>query len=242
MKLTSSWILHASAAFFCSATALGQNGSQTWLQDDNFQRSISVYDPNGHAFVNKYDNVEGSPFLFDDWKMCDIEISGKKFDHCKMKLDLVSQSVHFLTTDGKEMQAQAGVIDHITFSDSSLEPASRYEFLSKLPPIDKHKNSDFYEVLAKGKIMMLKSISKRVVETKNEVSGDIRKEIVTDEDYYFEINGQMIAVKRDKAFILGLMDGGSRAKVESFASANKLGYKSYTDMAKIVSYYNSILG
>jgi hypothetical protein len=159
-----------------------------------------------------------------------------------MKLDLVSQSVHFLSTDGKEMQAQAGVIDHITFSDSSLEPAARYEFISKLPPIDRHKSSDFYEVLAKGKIIMLKSISKRVIETKNDLTGDVRREIATDEDYYVEISGQMMAIKRDKAFILGLMDAGNRAKVEGFAGTNKLGYKSYADLAKIVNYYNSIPG
>ncbi|MFO5234637.1 hypothetical protein RCL33_24625, partial [Salmonella enterica subsp. enterica serovar 1,4,[5],12:i:-] len=60
-------------------------------------------------------------------------------------------------------------------------------------------------VISDGKLLLLKSHSKKVDTRKNELSGEIVKEFVTYNDYYVLQNGNIIRLKRDKAFIQSLM-------------------------------------
>jgi len=67
----------------------------------------------------------------------------------------------------------------------------------------------------------------------------VSKELVTYEDYYLDISGKLVPVKRSRDFFLDKMSDRKK-EVEEFVQKNKLSYKSEADIKKIVDYYNSL--
>jgi hypothetical protein len=219
--------------------AIAQNGTQTWLQDDNFQKSISVYDPNGKAFVNTYTDIEGSPFFFDDWKPCNIRLNDNKtFTHVLLKLDLQSQSVHYLGANKSEMEVQPGLIKEIEIIDSAKDNITAYKFQSGFPSVNNKNENEFFQVLAEGKVTMLKLITKKISQDKNDFTSEVKSKFITTEDYFYFSKVVMQRVRRDKSIFDLLWD--QKDKVTAYIESNKLSYKSIDDIRKIITYYNSL--
>jgi hypothetical protein len=224
---------------FYSINSYAQNGTQTWLQDDKFQRTISVYDPDGKAFINKYNDIEGSPYFFDDWKPCNITLNDNKvFTNVLLKFDIQAQSIHYLNNNNKEMELQAGLIKEIVFIDSANNGRMEYRFQNGFPPVNNRKETDFYEVLAQGKVMLLKLITKKINQERDDFSGETRSKFITSEEYYFFSKILLQKVRRDKSIFDLLWD--KKDKVNDYVEKNKLSYKSIDDIKKIIDYYNTL--
>ena len=80
---TSISIIHAQAN---SVSTTGKWGSQ-----------IFISDVNGRAFENKYADVNGSPYLFPNFKFASIVLSdGRKYSNVSARLNLVEHEINFI--------------------------------------------------------------------------------------------------------------------------------------------------
>ena len=202
--------------------------------------SIAVFDTYGRTFTNPLADVSGTPYLLDDWKPASLLIRDKdRFNNIPVKLDLVNQEVHFISQKGVEMILPAGLVREISILDSSTGRRVQYKFRGGYPALESQSDNTLYLILSQGKIPLLEYLRKKVRVQKNDVSGEVSKELVTYEDYYLDISGKLVPVKRSRDFFLDKMSDRKK-EVEEFVQKNKLSYKSEADIKKIVDYYNSL--
>jgi len=125
------------------------------------------------------------------------------------------------------------------FTDSSSAKLQKYVFRSGFPAIDEQTINSFYQVLTEGNITMLEFFRKKILQRKNDVSGEITKEFETYEEYYVFLDNQMTKLKKDKDFILSLTKAKEK-EVQSYLATNKVNFKKWNDVQSLFSYYNSL--
>jgi hypothetical protein len=218
--------------------ALAQDGSG--FVTENKSLSINVFDQNGKAFVNPATEVTGSPFLANDWKNGTVvAASNRRYDSVKIRLNLFSQQVHFLNNSNLELALDKGYIREILLPDPKTGIPARMDFQNGFPAVDEQGINNFYEVLVKGKISLLLSIRKIIAQEKDEMSGEVRKEYKTYEDYYAYDGKTMQRIKKDKAFIENLL-ADRKDKVDTFITENKLKLRSFDEIQKVIEFYNAL--
>jgi hypothetical protein len=182
-----------------SANAHAQDG----FVQENASLSINVFDQNGKVFVNPAPEVAGSPFLTDKWRLGTLLIvTNRRFDSVKLRLNLFSQEVHFLDRNSNEMALAKGYIKEVTFSAG---PAGIGEarFRNGFPAVDEQDARNFYQVLAEGKLWLLHSYRKVILNEKDVMTGEVKKEYSLYENYYIYDGQSMQRVKKDKALVAG---------------------------------------
>ncbi|MFM9910027.1 MAG: hypothetical protein ACKVOW_11785 [Chitinophagaceae bacterium] len=205
-----------------------------WMND------LMILDVNGQPFKSPYENVEGSPFLFSDWKFATVLLSqGKKLQNIKVKIDLVSQEAHFVTVNNVEMVTPNGLVREIFFIDSTAGKNIPYKLRTGYPAIDYQNENNFYQLLVDGHTQLLKSVRKKVNAQKNDVSGETIKVLDAYEEYYVFNNGQLKRLKKEKEFVLELLKN-QKEKVDLFLKDNKTNFKNPEHLIKLFSYYNSL--
>jgi hypothetical protein len=214
--------------------------AQSSMTLNDFEHNAIFTDMNGKAFTNPDIDVAGTRFFMEAWKYGKIKVNDNtQFGNIRLRLDVKNQEVHFLKSDNVEMVAPAGSIKEIAIIDSAGVQPVTYTFQCGFPAIDNQHETNFYQLLCNGKIKLLKSTRKIIHQDKDDLSGEIKKEFRTYEDYYLYSVISMLRIKKDKAYILDLM-ANQKDKIEEYTKANNLGYKSIDDLRKIIDYYNSL--
>ena len=205
-----------------------------WMND------LIITDYNGVPFKTYYDNVQGYPYLFEDWKFANITLSkGKKFEKIKIRIDICKQEVHFITTNNREIVTPNGLITEVTFIDSAFANVNFFKLRAGFPPIDYQTENNFYQLLSGGRIQLLKSVRKKIIQQKNDVSGESVNIFDRYEDLYIFSNGQIKRLKKDKAFLLDQMNNQAE-KMEEYIKANKVNLKNTDNLIRVFDYYNSL--
>ncbi len=235
MKFPNSLLLFVLALLTTSGFA-----QQESFEGDLQHNSVRVFDANGKPFVNPNIDVEGSAFFIPEWKYGLITaIDNKVYSKRLLRLNFQSQEVHYLSENNQEMTLPAGMVKEITIFDSSIIPAAKYHFQSGFPPVDNLHNFTFYQIICEGKIKLLKSIRKLVVEDKNELAAHTTKEIKTYEDYYIFTGTSLIRVKRNNDLFLPLLKD-KKAEIDQYLKKTNLGTRNASDIKLILDYYNSL--
>ena len=164
--------------------------------------TYEVFDKNGRSFVNPAPDIAGTPFLREDWRLASLVINtNRRFDSVKVRINLYSQAVHFLDRNNNEMALAKGYIKEILFAGDIGAPGARYK--NGYPAADKQDVYSFYQVLAEGKWSLLLSSRKVIAQQRDEISGEVKREYRTYQDYYIYDGKTMQRVKKDKAAIDG---------------------------------------
>jgi hypothetical protein len=203
---------------------------------------IYISDVNGRPFQNKYADISGSPYFLVDYKYADIKLArgqNRVFVNVKTRIDLAAQETYFISSNGVEAVMEAGMVKEITFADTTENGIIQYKFQTGFPAVDMKTANHFYIVLTEGKCGFLKSITKKVTERRNELSGEVVKDFDTYENYYLFMNGEMKRWKKDKEFILGEL-ADKKAQVNEFIQSQKLNPKNNDHVVKIINYYNTL--
>jgi hypothetical protein len=162
------------------------------------------------------------------------------YSNIRLRLDLLSQEVHFQNHDKVEMVLPKGLIREVVLKDSASRGAPHdYLFRCGFTPVDNQDRNNFYRVLASGKITLLESERKVIATDRNDLAGEVKKEIREYDDYYFYQNGTMQRWKKDKALLLELV-ADQRDKVDAFVAANSTNFKSIEDIGRLITYYNGL--
>ena len=224
--------------FFIAANLQAQ--SNTFNTTGKWGSQIFLSDVNGRAFENKYADVNGSAYLFPNFKYAAITLTdGRKYSNVKARLNLLEHEVNFIASNGEEGYIGKGMVSAITIVDTNKQGAINYTFQSGYPKIDNQTIINFYQVLAAGKCSLLKSINKNIEDRSSEMSGEKSKEFIVRENLYVFIKGEMKRVKKDKDFFTSLFADQLLA-INQYISANKLNYKSEEGLLKLVNFYNTL--
>jgi hypothetical protein len=231
-------ILLSLSVCFCFNPGFGQLEFKTSLAG----RTLDMADRNGHSLLKKYDpDATGSPFVNDDWAFAKLTtVRGNIIGPLQIKLNIESNELYYLDSAGKIMVAMEGLVKKIDFINYFYKDSIRYVFKCGYPDIDKQNGNFYYQVLTDGVIELLVKRFKYTRVTKEEVSGEITKEIVDGSQImYTYAFGIMQAFQPGKNSVISLLED-KEPLVSKFIDTNKINFKKITDLIKLFDYYNSI--
>lgn len=201
---------------------------------------VFISDVNGRPFESRFDDVSGTPYFNASYKYGDITLKqGRKFTQVKMKINLVTQETVFVSANGIEGYMEAGMVKEISYADTTAGGVLLYKFQTGFPAVDRQNDKHFYQVLAEGRCNLLRSIVKKVIERRNELSGEVVKEFESTENVYLYINGEMKRFKKDKEAVLSILSD-KQAELNQYVSEHKTNFKNLEQVALLLNYYNSL--
>lgn len=188
----------------------------------------------------KYANVtEGSPYFKDEWMRGAVIVkSGDQYNNQILKLDLISNELHYLDSLGQEMITTEKVVE-IVMKDSLS--GKQYHFVHS-SAIDVPKSekplTGWYELLSMGAADMFCKHQKEIVETRPYGSATYEESIKTVNDYFIAYNGSFYRIKKikDVPDILS----NKRTELINYINNKELSGKSESDYSSLIDYYNSL--
>jgi hypothetical protein len=225
--------------FFIGAIKLNAQ-SNNITTTGKWGQQIFLSDVNGRAFENKYADVNGSAYLFPNFKFATIVLSdGRKYGNVKARLNLVEHEINFIASNGQEGYIGKGMVNTITISDTNKQEIKVYTFQTGFPSIDNQSGIHFYQVLVAGKLSLLKSINKNIEERVNELSGEKSKEFAIRENLYIYSGGILKRIKKDASFFTEAM-ADQKDAIRQFINENKVNFKSEEQLKKLIEFYNTL--
>jgi hypothetical protein len=186
-------------------------------------------DISGQPFFPKtYHDVNGTPFLFDDWAPSTVTLSnGTTLRDIKTNFNIVTDELLYIDERGKTMVANATVIKKVEANAGTL----------RMFVTTKAKNTYFEIVSTEGKATLLKHHKKVVLETKPYNSATVQKNFITDESLVLSLEGDVIEVKSVNDLYKVLTPS---EPLKEFAKKERLKNRSVDSWIRIVDHYNSI--
>jgi hypothetical protein len=208
----------------------------------NNGRVMEMVDLNGNSLVHdKYEpDIEGTPFLIKDWTVATLVTQkGIQVNNVSVKLNIESNELYYRDSAGKTWIANAGNVVKISLANFDGKENTTAVFKCGYPEIGKQTNNYYYQVLADGKIALLKKWYKTIETFKNDLSGEKRREFIEGTRIYIYAAGEITELKNDKEFILNLMND-QQAAIEKYLNTNKINFKKTADLQKLIGYYNGL--
>lgn len=217
----------------------GQSMNDNFVQD-NFSHRINLYDVNGRPVGIDGLETKGSAFFNPKWKQGWISLAdGRIFSGLPVKLDLEKQTVHYMRTDGSDVEVERGQIKELAMLDTVNGVVVAFRFLNGLQPIDNQSQTNFYLLLDSGKVCFVESMRKEFKQDKDDFSGDTHREYRFYSDFYVLSAGKMTRIKKDSKFFLDLTSD-KHDQMEDYLQKNKVSFRSIDDIGRFISYYNGL--
>lgn len=188
----------------------------------------------------KYANVtEGSPYFKDEWMKGTVIIkSGDQYDNQLLKLDLISNELHYLDSTGQEMITTEKVVEVILKDTLSNK---RYRFVYSLaidvPKSEKPING-WYELLSMGTANLFCRHQKEIEQTRPYGAATYDEAIKTNNIYFIAYNESFYRIKKIKDIPDILSD--KRTELINYINNKDLSGKSESDYSSLIDYYNSL--
>jgi hypothetical protein len=183
--------------------------------------------------------VEGSPYFNESWMKGSIVMSGGAvYDSITVRLDLVDNSLQYMSPEGKEMIATSS-IKGITLRDSVTGMESRFvhsSFMQATGKIDE----GWYQLLAAGNSPLYKRYVKIITENAPYGSATVEQIINTSSRYFIMINSVLTPIKKFKDIPDLLSEKKNELKL--YISSKNLSGKSDVDYSALITYYNNMVG
>ena len=183
-------------------------------------------------FTTKYNQYEGSPFLFDDWKEADvITAKGEKFEKMMVNIDFYGNTVLFNRNDTVYMFAEV-------IKEFSINEGSATYVYKKGRAINTQLPNVFMQVIS-TKPVITKHVVKQLIETQGYGTASKIQKFTQGSDYYGEIDGSIKKIKFTKGDAQKLFYK-KWDQMQAYASSNNLSYKTDTGWMRLLSYYESL--
>ncbi|MCZ4225182.1 hypothetical protein [Pedobacter rhodius] len=182
----------------------------------------------------KYTDVTGSPYLYDFWVKGKVTLqNGKKYITDSLKYNVIDEKLIFKNNDGSLMYFAEPVKE---FELYGTEP-NPVHFINGLPAINGLNSNSYYQVIATGKIGLLKKVSKNITELKQYGSAVTNKAFNTTYSYYSFQNGTLTKITPNKKTIIALF-GIKEDLLNDFLKKEKVDFKKDEDLYKLFTYLN----
>lgn len=193
--------------------------------------------------VNNYDNIKGHPYFLDSsFKPAFIILSsGKGYTIDKLRLNLLTHQLHFLTPDNIEMVTGDGIIKKVVFYKKVKDTVEPVIFSNGYPAVDKYTELNYYEELNQGAVKALKICEKAIAKDINITASPLDKHFEEHINYYLfnSVQNKMVRWKKGEEFFMSFIADKTEL-LTRFSSDNKLNFRSISDVARILDYYNSL--
>jgi hypothetical protein len=201
-------------------------------------RSTSQYatDASGGALMTAESVDSGNPFFSTDWVKGDVTFSNGNVQ--KDKIVKYSELKDILYTQAQGNQY--GLFDTPVTQFTIYNTDGTTAHFSIFPGNGKVADNAFFQVLADGKVKLLKKNAKAISESKAGIgTAVVTKTVVDNIDYYLLIDGKAVRVKKDKKAIEAAL-GNKQTELDAYAQTNKLNLKKDDDLAKLITYYDTL--
>lgn len=201
---------------------------------------IKTTDFNGRPYQAMAPDAEGSPFFQDYFTPAVLVLNkGTVYENVSVRLDLLTQELHIVNSNGQEIIAEDGLVKQVDLLDS-VSGRLTARFITGCPPIDRQNGSSFYQLLSPGRLHLLLFIKKDLEEEKDLMSGSLRQEFKERSEFYTLRDETMLRLRRDKETVLALMND-RRSDIEAWLKAHKMNWKNTKMLTELFDYYNSLL-
>jgi hypothetical protein len=207
--------------------------AQTQMLNDNQGKPV---------MEQNYIDVEGSPYLVPNWFPGKVNLVSGKTMLAKLKYDLIKDELLFQSPRDSLALAFVEPVRSFSFDtfgipESNLLPLV---FGSGYPAIDEQTPASFYQVIADGKVKVLKRYKKIIHSDQVFNSATVTKTFaLKDAVYYLLMNDKIGRIRPGSKVILTALNDKAE-KMQTYIKSAKVDYKSDTDLAKLFNYYNSL--
>jgi len=180
-----------------------------------------------------WDNVKGSPYLYENYKMAQFYVGDKSYGTIMMRLNTYSNEIELLPQEGQEMEALMKVDgSRVTFEDKSLE-------LFTYKDEEGYEKQAYFLVLNDEKNVQL-LLRKKCVFSPNEKAPTMnqanRAAKFTQYDYYYIVkDGEPILVDAKKKDVVKVFPEKEN-EIKKYIKSEKLKLKREKDFAKLIDY------
>ena len=186
--------------------------------------------------ATQYTSVDGSPYLFDDWKSGSIrDKSGKLSENLMVRYDCYRDEVQFLKEERNLVVEPALTSEFYVFVlDNDTKKVDKLIFRNGFT-IDGCTPLNYLQVLYDGKVQFLKRLKVDYLEetVNNFGTNEIVKKFVRTEAEYLILNGSAIKISKGRKDILSHFEDIAK-QVNTYIKENKFSLKSDSDLARIL--------
>ena len=202
-----------------------------------------IHDYQGKAYVEQsYTDVQGDPYLISSWADGTVKFVGNKSINAKLKYDLMKDELLFQNPKDSSAMVFVNAVEGFSLrlfkiDESNLSPLL---FSNGYPAVDDQTQASFYQVIADGKVKLLKRYHKHIRTDQAFNSATITKTFEMIGPFYYTVTDNKITRLKltQKAITTALND--KTDQVQAFVKNNKIDFKSDRDLAKLFTYYNSL--
>lgn len=204
-----------------------------------YVKNQQVKDQQGRPMqMGEYVNVQGHPYLFDNWITGLVRFNnGVVVTDAQLKYDIVKDLICY--KDPKTEQIMTFNQHPQEFSIDVSGGDEPLLFRCGFQPVERIGPANYYQLLANGKVQLLKRIIKEPFEEQPYNSATKIRTFKDTETFYLARNNQPVKVKKDKKTILAAL-GDKTAELEAFIKTDGLNLKNEKDLAKLILHYNSL--
>ena len=203
---------------------------------------IMIYGPDLSQMSIPYARIKGSPFWRDEWQVATLYSDDKLIGTVPVKINLVTNDVHFLHNDQELVATDENKITAIIFhpgGDSSLVTAAFMKDLSQYA-VDNRNLKVVMQVLNYGKYELLKYVDRKV-SSADSLFGTQKRYFFKDEvTYYLKADNIVQSVKKlSEASFYELIPALTTASHRRWLNENKINFHKEQDIIRFLNYYNS---
>lgn len=201
-----------------------------------------MHDLQGKPYMEQaYTEVDGNPLLINNWVEGIIDFVNGKTVKVKVKYDLVKDVLLFQnksdTTAMYFIEPVKGfTLNNAFINESNILPLV---FNSGYPAIDAQTPASFYQIIAPGKMQLLRHYRKAIRTDQAFNSATVTKTFAYTDFYYLYADNKIIRIKPSQKSILAAMANKS-TEIQAYLKNNTVDYKNDAALAKLFNYYNSL--
>jgi len=201
-----------------------------------------IHDLQGKPYMEQsYTEVEGNPFFINGWADGNIDFVNEKKTTIRVKYDLVKDVLLFQHKGDSTAMYFVDPVKGFTLTNSFINESNMLPlvFSSGYPVIDAQTTASFYQVIAGGKIQLLRHYRKKIRVDQAFNSATATKTFDYTDIYYLYADNKIIRIKPSQKSILAAM-GDKQVQIQNYMKSNAVNYKSDASLAKLFNYYNSL--
>ncbi|TCD22112.1 hypothetical protein EZ456_18390 [Pedobacter psychrodurus] len=185
----------------------------------------------------KYEDVTGSPYLFDYWIKGKVTTkSGKHYVDMPLKYNVMDDKLIFKHENGNLMYF-AEPVTEFELLNPELNISNKY--INGLPAIDHFNSASYFKVIFSGQTSLFKKTNKKIIESKQYGSAITNKSFNTTNSYFVLSNGNFLKITPTKKAILVLFPSKEQ-ELNNYLKKEKIDFKQDSDLKKLFEYINKI--
>lgn len=212
----------------------------TMHNSDGFAQSAKDITGKNWTQLNKYSEVTGSPFLYDDWAPGTVKFADQKQINIKdLKYDLLNDILLFKNEKEEVMEVAEPVLAFtITYAKDSK--TVQRTFRSGFKASNDNTAQSFYEILFDGQTKLTKRTGKTIVEEKEYNATTATRKLIDKPSYFIvKATNMPIAISKNEKSVLSALEDKT-TELKTFIKDNKLNLKNDVDLIKLLTYYDEL--